>query len=387
RYNSIFIRRPDNTLAQRIDFTSAAPLSYSYNEAAAFVQDRWVINPKFTLDYGLRFDRDGITGRNNFAPRVSFLFLPFKNDGTILRGGIGIFYDRSLSTIGYFDSEQNDDLVNPTAEFEQVPERIVTNYAANGITVTGVPTLFDSQIVEPLRTPRSVRWSFQIDRRITKELIVRFGFLQRFTRNDLLVEPLAGSGTTGTLLLSSRGRSRYDEFQVLFDYKSAALGQWSASYVFSRARGDLNTADKFFGDTPSFVARPNEYAPLPFDAPHRFLFYGQIDISKKHDIRIAPLFEIRSGFPFSNVNERLDFVGVRNRAGRFPMYVSLDLQITKGFQLPFFDNKRARIGVALFNVTNNFNPRDVQNNLASPNYGKFYNSLGASVKAKFDIDF
>ncbi|MGI8468381.1 MAG: carboxypeptidase regulatory-like domain-containing protein, partial [Pyrinomonadaceae bacterium] len=36
RYNSIFIRRADGTLAWRVDFTSSAPLRFSYKEAAAF---------------------------------------------------------------------------------------------------------------------------------------------------------------------------------------------------------------------------------------------------------------------------------------------------------------------------------------------------------------
>jgi hypothetical protein len=187
--------------------------------------------------------------------------------------------------------------------------------------------------------------------------------------------------------LTSRGRSRYDEFQIVVVYQGKNLGQWNASYVFSRARGDLNTVDKFFGDTPAFVVRPTEYGPQPFDSPHRFLFYGQIDISKKHDIRVAPLIEARSGFPFSMVNERLEFVGPRNQAGRFPLYFSFDLQISKGFQLPFLKDKRARLGFALFNLTNHFNPRDVQTNITSPNYGKFYNSLGTATKVKFDIDF
>ena len=74
RYSSIFIRRNNGTLAQRVNFTNAAPLDYKYNEIAAFLQDRYVVNPKLTLDYGLRFDRDGITRRNNIAPAffVSF---------------------------------------------------------------------------------------------------------------------------------------------------------------------------------------------------------------------------------------------------------------------------------------------------------------------------
>ena len=387
RDDSIFIRRRDNTLAQRIDFTRAAPLAFSYNEAAAFAQDRWVLNPKLTLGLGVRFDRDGITGRNNLAPRFSFLFLPLKDEKTILRGGIGLFYDRSLSEAGYFEQETGAEVVNSTTDPEQIPERIVTNYGADGTTIVDGARTFENRIDGALRSPRSIRWSLQLDRGITKDLTVRVGLLERFTKNDLLVDPILTGTNSGALLLSSRGKSRYDELQFLLAYNNTKFGQWNASYVLSKARGDLNTADRFFGDTPSFVVRPNEYARLPFDAPHRFLFYGQIDVSKKYDVRIAPLIEARSGFPYSTVNERLDFVGRRNGTGRFSTYFSLDMQVTKGFKLPFFDNKRARIGVALFNLTNHFNPRDVQNNLGSRNYNQFFNSLGTAVKAKFDVDF
>jgi hypothetical protein len=391
RYNSIYIRRENGTLAQRIDFTNAAPLSFSYNETTVFVQDRWVLNPKLTLDVGARFDRDGVTKNNNIAPRFSFLFLPLKNQRTIVRGGVGIFYDRSLATGGLFDggAETDDDLVNPpvAAEFQQIPEHIVTDFAANGTTVVGAPVRFENQIAGRLRTPRSVRYSLQLDRGVTKDLTARVGFLERFTKNDLLVEPLINGGA-GVLQLSSRGRSRYDELQFLLAYNNEKFGQLNASYVFSRSRGDLNSADNFFGNTPAFVVRPNEYGRLPFDVPHRFLLYGQFNVSKKYDVRIAPLFEIRSGFPYSAFSERLDFVGARNAAGRFPTYLSLDVQATKGFKIPFIlKDKRARVGIALFNLTNHFNPRDVQSNTGSPNYGKFYNSLGTSVKAKFEVDF
>ncbi len=387
RYSSIFNRRTNGTLAQRVDFTNSVPLNFRYYEITAFVQDRFVVSPTLTLDYGLRFDHDGVSKRNNFAPRFSFLFLPLKNDRTMIRGGVGIFYDRSLSSAGFFDSETIDDSVDPAAEFEQVPDRIVTDFDANGITIIGAPRFFEMRIGEPLRTPRSVRWSISIDRGITKSLTARVGFLERFTKNDLLIDPLIGTGNLGKLLLNSRGRSRYDELQFLLSYNNEKSGHWNASYVISRAHGDLNTADKFLSDAPSYVVRPNEYGKQPFAATHRFLFYGQIDVSQKYKIRIAPLFEMRSGFPFSANNERLDFVGARNGAGQFPLYISLDLQVTKGIKLPFFKDKRARVGVALFNLTNHFNPRDVQTNLTSPNYGKFYNSLGMSVKAKFDIDF
>ena len=387
RYSSIFIRRLDGTLAQRIDFTNAAPLDYKYWETTAYVQDRWVVRPTLTFDYGLRFDWDGITERRNFAPRFSFLSQPFGNAGTILRGGVGIFYDRSLSSAGDTDPATGEEVTDPLAEFRRIPKRIVTNYASDGVTAIDGPRIFYMHIDRPLRTPRSVRWSVQVDRTISKHLTARVGFLQRFTTSDLLVEPSIGNSGAGRLLLSSTGRSHYFEFQSLLVFNSEKRMQWTAFYVFSQSRGDLNTADKFLGDNPAFAVRPNEYGRLPFDTPHHFLFYGQIEVSRKHNIRLNPLFEARSGFPFSKINERLDFVGPRNAAGRFPMYVSLDLQITKGLKLPFFRDKRARVGVVFINTTNHFNPRDVQTNLTSPNYGKFYNSLGLSTKAKFDIDF
>jgi hypothetical protein len=213
--------------------------------------------------------------------------------------------------------------------------------------------------------------------------------MQRNTRDDLLIEPFsAGAGGSGIILLSGTGRASYREFQFVVNYNKPRTAELTASYVLSRSRGDLNTADKFIGDYPSPIVRRNEYGLQPFDAPHRFLLYGNVYLP--WDIQIAPVFEIRSGFPFSAVNERLEFVGARNEAGRFPTYLSLDMQITKGFMLPFvpfLKDKRIRAGVALFNLTNHFNPRDVQTNVTSPNYGQFYNSVGIGVKAKFDMDF
>ena len=105
------------------------------------------------------------------------------------------------------------------------------------------------------------------------------------------------------------------------------------------------------------------------------------------DITFSPSLEIRSGFPFSIVNEQLDFVGPRNRAGNFPTFMSLDVQVTKGFRIPRFEKHKMRAGAAIFNITNHFNPRDVQNNLGSTSFGQFFNSLGPSVRGKFEVAF
>jgi len=391
RNHSILIRRHNGTLAQRIDFTGPSATALQVSEVSAFAQDRWTLSRKLAIDTGLRLDRDGIVRHANLAPRASFSFVPLKNNRTIIRGGVGLFYDRMPLSVSYFDAvqsgidpEENDDLA-PSASFRDYPRRIVTTFATDGVSTTDGPRLFRNAAKARLRNLRSVRWSLQLDQGLTKDLTIRLGFLERKTRQELIIEPRVGPTNSGMLVLSNRGRSHYRELQLLGLYQNPHLGYWNASYVWSRASGDLNTVDNYLGDLPAFVIRPNEYGPLPFDAPQRFLLHGELKLPA--DITFSPSLEIRSGFPFSIVNEQLDFVGPRNRAGRFPTFISLDAQVTKGFRIPRFENHKMRVGAAIFNITNHFNPRDLQNNLGSSSFGQFFNSLGTSVRGKFEVAF
>ncbi len=388
---SILIRRRDQTLSQRIDFGRAGTLDRRVNESNFFVQDRWIINKRVTIDGGLRFDRNGITERNNLAPRFSMLYVPFKNARTIIRGGAGLFYDRvslSVGDLDSFDLETDDSTTTErSTRFTQLPRRTVTTYAADGISIIDGPRFFRNVVSRDLRDPRSVRWSLQLDHGFSRNLTARIGYLNRSTSNDLILQPRIGRYSS--LMLESVGRAQYQELQLLGTYASNRLGKWTASYTWSSAHGDLNTADNYFGDLRALVVRPNEYGPLPWDAPHRFLAFGQLKAPL--GLTISPAVELRSGFPFSAVNDRLDFVGARNQAGRFHTFLSVDAQVTKTFTvpkfIPRFDGKKARIGVAVFNLTNHFNPRDVQNNRGSLRFGEFFNSLGTSVRGKFEIDY
>src|SRR5262249_3258264 len=119
----------------------------------------------------------------------------------------------------------------------------------------------------------------------------------------------------------------------------------------------------------------NEHARLNWDAPNRFIFWG--DFQVKYGITLAPVLDIRSGFPLSLIDENRNFVGQRNGAGRFAHFGALDVQVMKSVSLPGrFKNYRAQLGLKVFNVTNHFNPRDFQNNLASDGFGGFSNGVG-----------
>ena len=72
--------------------------------SALFWQDSWKIAQNFTLNFGLRYEIDSQYGplgtdKDNFAPRVSFAWDPFKNHKTVIRGGYGIFYSQIYGQI------------------------------------------------------------------------------------------------------------------------------------------------------------------------------------------------------------------------------------------------------------------------------------------------
>lgn len=64
---------------------------------AFYAEDSWRVTPKFTLNYGLRYELDTqyaplSTYKKDFAPRVSFAWNPFNDDKTVVRAGYGIYY-------------------------------------------------------------------------------------------------------------------------------------------------------------------------------------------------------------------------------------------------------------------------------------------------------
>lgn len=157
------------------------------------------------------------------------------------------------------------------------------------------------------------------------------------------------------------------------------------SYVASSATGDLNDLNSFFANVEDPIIRPNERSRLPWNAPNRYLVWGGFNLPR--GFGVAPLFEVRDGFPLSIFDEDRNFFGPRNRAGRFPTFASLDLQVWKSLRLPWPKKYKARIWSKVFNVTNHFNPRDFQGNPASSRFGGFSNGVSRTFRGKFVIEF
>jgi hypothetical protein len=159
-----------------------------------------------------------------------------------------------------------------------------------------------------------------------------------------------------------------------------------ASYVRSRAYGDLNDYNQFFGNIPYPLIRPNQYGPLSSDAPNRGLLWGVIGLPHKLDF--VPILDVHTGFPFSRLDQNWNYLGLENQAGRFPTFLALDTKLQYPVDFKFHGHRiQFRAGVTVYNVLNHFNPRDVQQYYASPNYGVLYNSVPHLLRIDGDFDF
>jgi outer membrane receptor protein involved in Fe transport len=374
RNGPVTVLREDGTTSQTIDFTPAARLASSQTDAGFFAQDQWSLVPRFTVNLGARFDHDGLSGDAvDVAPRIAFVFAPTRDNKTALRAGLGLFYDKiplDISTFAAYPAEQ------------------VTFFGADGTTPISGPLLFTHRLVAPggLHVPYSVIWEFQADREIRRRLLFRFGYAERKTHREFFLNPVApGEGAAALELLNS-GRQSYREFQWTVRWQPSENDRLFASFVRSEARGELNGFEQYLGNVPDPILRANEHGPLPWDAPNRFIAWGSLRLPWKLDF--WPVVDVHTGFPFSKVDSELNYVGPRNEAGRFPAFFSFDFQLTREFKVKFLGKKRGlRAGVKIFNVTGHDNPRDVQQNLTSPHFGGFYNSIGRIYRAKFEFQF
>lgn len=352
---------------ENIGFGPASTFSVHQNEMAWFAGDKWTPFPGLTLDLGLRFDRDGIADAIKAAPRAGFAYSLTRDARTLIKGGVGLFYDKVPLGV---------------ASFPLLPDRTIATLSPTGDALESIS--YTNTISGRLQNPRSVGWNVELDRQLTSALTVRAAFQERNTVRDFAITPVIESAGEGLLSHCNTGHSFYREFQAAGQYRFRG-STVNASYVRSTAFGNLNDFNQFFGNNAAAIIEPDARGRLAFDAPNRFLVWGQFQAPLK--LTVSPVLDVHTGFPWSRTDELREYVGVRD-SQRFPTFNSFDLQITRPVPLPFRHREfKARIGVSVFNVFNHFNPRDVQGDIDSYRYGDLFNGVGRTLRGKFIFEF
>ncbi len=367
----IQLLRQDNSLAEEITFGPAPSQISSNNSVAEFVQDHWVINPHWSVDFGARLSTETSGWTAAFAPRAGVAYSPGKGGKTVIRAGAGMFYGVLPLLAANFAANPN----RTITEFDTTgapvgPSISYTNVYAGSLNPLLVPVLPN----HPNTTPRNLTWNVEVDREIRKDLRLKAGYIDSHTTYLFDVEPFtAASGGASFMALTNTGSSHYRELEATAHYTLREHDQVNVSYIWSRARGDLNSLSNVAIPFAAPVIRPNVYGILPSDVPSRMIAWGIFALPWK--LTFSPLADLHSGFPYSAVDVGQQYVGVPN-GQRFSEYFSLDLKLYREFAVPFLGNRSGkthhiRLGVYTLNLTNHGNFNAVYNNVTSPNFGNF----------------
>jgi hypothetical protein len=374
----------NSQLLESIVFTPGLPFEISDVGMSFFVQDHWQVTGRLSFDLGLRTESQEITESFRVAPRFGASWSLWPAEGTTVNAGFGWFYDRvPMNIYGFAD----------------YPNEIITQYDPNTGGISAGPFLFKNTLGQVFRhhqlifqgpqpgnfSPQSQIWTLRLEQPIGSAVKLRIGYMQN-DADGLVIVTTEGpdpATNTGGYLLSGAGSSRYRQLEATARVRLHGEGrQLFFSYLYSRARGDLNDFNNYLGSFPVPIIRPDLIGNLPTSMPNRFLAWGVVQLPLK--FRIAPVMEIRNGFPYSSVNALQQYVGVPNST-RFPAFASIDARVSKDIRIN--PKYAVRLSLASFNLTNHFNPEAVHSNVDDPAYGYFFGHRGRRFTVDFDVLF
>jgi hypothetical protein len=332
-----------------------------YNTLEFYGQDSWKATPRLTVDYGARYSLyqnpidvnnyltsfrpdlydpakavkiDPVTGNvvsssgdrfnglifagtnspygrrvqsnqyNTLGPRVGFAYNIFGDGRTVLRGGYGLYFDRTLVGI----VEQNA-FVNPLISSRVTIDNPLLSNPGAGTTRTTLPTISLSSTGDPFKVPRTTQYSLGIQREVFKNGVLELAYVGTRGRNLLhqvnINQPLPGAmaaltaqlraaGTLGSNARASINAARpylgyaaindrrteassdYNSMQVTFNKRFSQGLEYGAVYTWSKNMTDAST-DR--SDVPQDVLNLDlERAPSQFDRTHIFTAHALYEL-------------------------------------------------------------------------------------------------------------
>jgi hypothetical protein len=360
---------------------------YDQEEVGGFFQDQIKLTPRFSLTPGLRYDWQNFLGgdTNNFSPRLSFALVLNKEHEMVLRGGGGIYYDRTgsgpLADLARYEfaalrllqvSSNQQPLCNPIedcADLSALPPSLVER--APG-----------------LKTPYQINYGLSIDRKVGENGTISIG--GRVNRGDDLYRsidinaPLApeyserpdadisqlrqiqSEGTQNGSALDINYRGRFNKYFTGF-----------AWYTWSHYGNNTSGISWF----PQNQLEPNaEWGPADWEQRQHFGFYGMFN--RDHLLNLGVGVFNNTGKPWTITtgedsygtnlfNARPDDVPRNSEIG--PDYADLDLRWGYDFKLhPKELDKSPTIGLSAsaFNVLNHANGSFVDTIGGSEDFGQ-----------------
>jgi hypothetical protein len=290
-----------------------AGLAVHQVDAGIFAGDEWRMRPNFTLDLGLRYEtQTNIHDYRDIAPRVAFAWAPGGSGGkrakTVIRAGIGMFYDRfplsaTLAAQRYNGVVQQQYVIDKPDFYPNVPP--IASLA--GFQSTQVVQEISSRLRAPYILQSAVTLERQLPRNTTLAITYTNSHGLHVLRSEDINAPLPGTynpaipnsgvfplGRPGAVdLMESSGL--YNQNQIISNVNAKVNAGLSVFgfYVFNRAHSNTDGLSTFPANPYSFAG---EYGPAATDVHHRVTVGGSINL--KWAVRISPFVVMQSGAPF-----------------------------------------------------------------------------------------
>ncbi len=383
-------------------------LERSENHIQVFFQDDWQVTPFFTVNLGLRWEKEtSVPDNNNVAPRLGFHWDATHDGRTSVRGGYGIFYSfvfsivdslenlygvRGHQVVAFTDDDIDDAFFNPALlspnlyiealEWARASRQAPSSqHVTLGVEREIVPTVTAAIDVSYVRGKSLI---LPVDLNAPEFFDTTSGDIRSGSAADrarpfgVPGEPIAPgevlelpdgypfAGYRDLYLLSSRGSSRFWSVKVNVTKRYATDFLIQAVYNWSRSENDgddFRVSESLALDP----ARPElEWGRSAADIPHAFVINGVWDAPL--GLRLTGLFRARSGRVVDprvdadldgdrKLRERASSPGVilERNSFRIGSVASLDVSIAKEWE--FGEGRRVAAALDMFNLTNRLNPK------------------------------
>ena len=348
------------------------------NTLSFFAQDAWQVKPRLTLNYGVRYDYEGAPYNSDknlsvfvptsgivfqgagigsaypaihtdFSPRLGFSYQPQSGGGTVIRGGIGLYYDTpNLNALlsqnpgngGAIGLQGNPAGPSPVLTLSIpkeviVPGQLLAPASANPATscVVNASTVNPCglfSVNQDFKTPHSLNYSLNLQQALGQKAVAQIGYVGSQARHLLLlrdinqpalnsdgvnVDPLVQQESRpfysaypnyGAInQLGSDGIANYNSLQVLLRTQSWRGLTSQASYTWGH---NLDDGTQYRNVLPQDSTNiKGDYGNSDYDVRHTFSAYLNYAIPGlasgprwlSHGWQLNAMLSIHSGQPFS----------------------------------------------------------------------------------------
>ncbi len=333
--------------------------------AALYFQDYFKVNQSFQASLGVRYEwQSDLNDKNNFSPRIGYVWSPEKSGKLILRGGAGIFYDwfdtATRSAILSNDGRQGRRIIIINPSFPNpfgggVSSQLLSSNMSKLAGNLTTPYIFVAQN----------GFNYKFSKALTFEGIytLRKGLHHFRSRNiNAPVNGIRPNTNFGIIqLLESSGTTNESTFEMRINGYFKGVNTY-ANYQLSKKISDFSSVLSLPADNNNLRL---ERGISSLDQPHKINLSFNFNVLKK--ITVSPSIRIESGFPYTITTGRDDNgdtvfndrpLGLGRNTERGEWLKQADLRI--GWQMPLryigIVKKENRKSLGLnINVRNLFN--------------------------------